>query len=138
MPTNNGQFLQVNSSQLKIDIRVTLCTNLSIVSYMAAILGESQIFRFEFCQFMNWSHPADLFWVTRTLNFFEIGHYGLRVLIIVQITYCSLPIFEVESQTVTNISCLVCVKREKYASLVYFRPLGSMKQGEVQLCKLGF
>ena len=40
---------------------------------------------------------------------------------------------EVVSQTVTNKSCLVCVKSEKYAFLVTTRPLQSMRWREAEL-----
>ena len=34
-----------------------------------------------------------LFWVTRTLQLFELGHYDADVMIIVQITHCVPPTF---------------------------------------------
>ena len=60
------QFLQVNLSQSKIDIRVVLCIHLGIYNNMAAIWGDSQLFKIEFCQFLTCSYRADLFWVTLT------------------------------------------------------------------------
>ena len=39
----------------------------------------------------------------------------------------------VVSQSVTNESCLICVKSEKYSFLGTTRPLGSMRWGEAEL-----
>ena len=50
-----------------------------------------------------------------------------------------LPIPVVESQTVTNKRSLLYVKNEeKYAFLVTLRTLRSLRQGGVELCKVGF
>ena len=43
------------------------------------------------------------------------------------ITFFHTAIPAVVPQTVTNKSCLVCVKSEKYVLLVTIRPLGSMR-----------
>ena len=40
------------------------------------------------------------------------------------------------SQNVSNKSCLVCVKNEKYAYWVTFRPLGSIRQGAAKPCTM--
>ena len=44
----------------------------------------------------------------------------------------------VVSQNVTNESCLVGVKSEKYVVWVTLRPLGSMSQGEVKIHALQY
>ena len=43
------------------------------------------------------------------------------------------PIPAVVLQSVTNKSCLICVKSKRYAFLVTTRPLGSMRWGEAEL-----
>ena len=40
----------------------------------------------------------------------------------------------VVTQSVNIKGCLACVKSEKYVALVTLRPLGSMRQGEADLC----
>ena len=76
------------TSQLKIDIRVILCTNLKVHNNIAAICGDSQLFRLDFYQFLTWSHPPDLFWVTLIFQFFELSHYGLDDLMMSKIAHC--------------------------------------------------
>ena len=48
------------------------------------------------------------------------------------------PIPAVVSQNVANETCLACVKSEKYVVWVTLRPLGSMRQGEAELCTLQY
>ena len=55
--------------------------------------------------------------------------------------YITLPFFPISaviSHNVTNESCFACAKSEKYVVWVTLRPLGSVKQGEAELCKLQY
>ena len=48
------------------------------------------------------------------------------------------PIYAVVLQDITNESCLVCIKSEKYVFWVTIRPLGSMKRDKSKLLKLQY
>ena len=63
------------------------------------------------------------------------NYFDLHVCPFIQRRWCRRPTFEfqipaVVSQSVTNKSCLVCVKSRKYASLETRRSLGSMRNGK--------
>ena len=49
-----------------------------------------------------------------------------------------LPIPAVDSQNVSNKSCLACAQSEKYSFWFTLRPLGSMRQGEAELHTLQY
>ena len=48
------------------------------------------------------------------------------------------PISAVASQNVTNKTFIVCFESEIYPVFVTLRPLGSMRQGEAELCTLQY
>ena len=82
------QKLQVNSSQCKNHFTVIFCPNITSFAVWLRKEANLKCLEVNHVSFLIWSHTGYLFWVTHALWHFELSHYGLDVMIIVQIPHC--------------------------------------------------
>ena len=71
-------------------------------------------------------------------TFTSVRPYGVVVVGVTSRHTLKLPIPAVDSQNVSNKSCLACVQSEQYSFWFTLRPLGSMRRGEAELHTLQY
>ena len=131
------------------------CLSITIIMYLIHLCGILANFQWEFYFWLLASDGTlsilsiDYYFLWNIIRLYSVLEFGLQLLNSIYITISTFASvrpsavwhpshFQISDscsriKNITNKSCLVCVKSEKYPFWVTLRPLGSKKQGETKL-----